>query len=133
MYGQVLGNRLIILALATFKILQYKSDILIYGRLGTTIKVPNLMSAMWRTLGLSFALLVLKFVLHLKIFSLKAFSALLYAYTLSGRTITYMRIAYSLQYMWALYLKLHFFCLYQIKSTHVNLVHDKSVIQVKSL
>ena len=91
MYGQMLPNRLIILALATFKILQYKSDNLIYRRLGTTIKVPNLMSGMWKTLGLSFALLVLKFVLHLNNFSLKAFSALLYAYMLSGRAITYMQ------------------------------------------
>ena len=44
MYGQMLAKTLVIFA--TLKILQYKSDILIYGRLGTTIKVPNLMSAM---------------------------------------------------------------------------------------
>ena len=89
MYGQILAKTLTIFA--TFKILQYKSDILIYGRLGTTIKVPNLMSAMCKTLGLSFALLVLKFVLHLEEFSLKAFSSPLYAHMFWRRDISYIR------------------------------------------
>ena len=137
----MLANRLIILALATYKILQYKYDILIYGRLGTTIEVASLMSGMQKTLSLSLALLVLKFVLHFNNFSLKAFSARLNVHMSSGRTITYMQIAYSYniyEHQWHIVIyipfvhtKLNEFDLF--RSIHVYFVYDNSVIHLKSL